>query len=652
MAGAPSAIARTTSGGGTGTGPGAGAGAGAGGGAAAGKPAADPHKQLGPPPAPSASLKSYLGVFRYSRRALKLVWSTSRGLTIGLAVGAIVGGILPSAVAWVGKHLVDSIVHAGRTGLVADRHTTFGWVGAELALVVGMAAISRVNTILRALLRQQLGQRINVLILEKALTLELTQFEDSELYDRMTRARREASARPLSLVMQTFDLAQGCITLAGLGALLFAFSPLALAVLITAALPSFVAEIKFSGDAFRLSRWRTPETREQMYVETVLAREDHAKEVKLFGLGPRFLHRYRAIYDKLYDGDRRLTIRRGVWGLVLGIAGTIAFYGMYLWIAIATIDGDLSIGAMSMYVVVFRQAQQALGSALGDIGGMYEDNLYLSNLYEFLDTAPIARSGHARSGPDRQDGVRFEDVSFTYPGAQTPALDGVTLHIPPGEKLAIVGDNGSGKTTLIKLLTRLYEPTRGRILLDGLDLHEWDRDVLHRRIGVIFQDFVRYQLTVGENIGAGDDRAYDDRDRWSDAADRGLAQPFIDEMPDRYDTQLGRWFRAGRELSLGQWQKVALARSFMRADADILVLDEPTASMDAEAEVKIFERFRQLTDDKIAIVISHRFSTVRMADHIIVLGAGKILERGTHAELLAKGGRYATLFNLQAEGYR
>jgi ATP-binding cassette subfamily B protein len=325
---------------------------------------------------------------------------------------------------------------------------------------------------------------------------------------------------------------------------------------------------------------------------------------------------------------------------------------MYLWIAFATIGGELSIGSMTMYVVIFKQAQSAMTSALGDIGGMYEDNLYLSNLYEYLETPTFSASGTEIAGPRPRDGVRFEAVSFTYPGAREPALDGIDLHIPPGSKLAIVGENGSGKTTLIKLLTRLYEPTGGRITLDGRDLREWSPSALHRRIGVIFQDFVRYQLKVGENIGAGDDLAYEDRSRWEDAAERGLAKPIIDALPDRYDTRLGRWFKNGRELSLGQWQKVALARSFMRRDADILVLDEPTASMDAEAEVKIFERFREVTDDKIAIVISHRFSTVRMADQIIVLDRGRVTERGSHDELVAQGGRYATLFNLQAQGYR
>ncbi|NVB82096.1 MAG: ABC transporter ATP-binding protein [Kofleriaceae bacterium] len=589
-------------------------------------------------------------MFRYSRRALQLVWSTNKMLTIGLALGSVIGGVLPAGVAYVGKRLVDSIVHARATDM--GRDDAMMWVGAELGLVVLLALVQRTLGIFRSLLRQQLGQRINVEILEKALTLELTQFEDSEIYDKMTRARREASSRPLSLVSQTFELAQSMITLVGLGGLLAAFSPIALAVLIAAAIPPFIAELKFSGDAFRLSRWRTPETREQMYVETVLAREDHAKEVMLFGLGPRFLQRYKDIFEKLYAGDRAITIRRGVWALILGTIGQAAFYGMYLWIAYATIDKSISLGAMTMYVLVFKQAQSALSSALGDIGGMYEDNLYLSNLYEFLDTPTMTPGGTATEGPDPKDGVRFDHVSFVYPGAHDIALTDVDLHIPPGSKLAIVGENGSGKTTLIKLLTRLYEPTSGRITIDGRDLREWAPAALHRRIGVIFQDFVRYQLTVGENIGAGDDRAYEDRGRWDDAAERGLAKPFISGFPDQYDTQLGKWFRSGRELSLGQWQKVALARAFMRRDADILVLDEPTASMDAEAEVKIFERFRELTDDKIAIVISHRFSTVRMADQIIVLDHGKIIERGSHDELLAQGGRYATLFNLQAQGYR
>jgi len=307
---------------------------------------------------------------------------------------------------------------------------------------------------------------------------------------------------------------------------------------------------------------------------------------------------------------------------------------------------------MTMYVMVFKQGQSALASALTAIGGMYEDNLYLSNLYEFLDEEVDRPSGGATSGPEPGDGVRFENVSFTYPGCEEPAVKNISFHLEPGQKLALVGENGSGKTTLIKLLTRLYKPQQGRILLDGRDLAEWDLDTLRGRMGVIFQDFVRFQFTVGENVGAGDVSAFENRERWREAAVKGMAEPFIDKLPNGYDTQLGRWFQDGRELSGGQWQKIALARAFMRTKADILVLDEPPAAMDAEAEANIFEHFRTVTQSQMAILISHRFSTVRMADHIIVLKHGELVEQGSHEELLAQNGRYAHLFTLQAAGYQ
>jgi len=613
---------------------------------------AAPHPLPADTRPPAASLKSYLGVFRYSRRAVELVWTTSRVLTIALLVGSLIAGFLPAALAWVGKLIVDAVVRAAQTGADADRDRAVMWVVVELGLVVGLAAVQRGISIFRSLLRARLGHRVNLLVLEKALTLELRHFEDSEIYDKMSRARREASSRPLSLVMRTFGLVQDGISLASYGALLIAFSPWAALLLVGAALPVFVAELRFSGEAFRLFRWRTPETREQIYLEGVIAREDYAKEVKLFDLGPRFLRRYDDIFHRVYADDRRLTWRRGLWGLGLGLLSTGAFYAVYAWIALTAVAGDISLGEMTMYVMVFKQGQGALASVLGAIGGMYEDNLYLSILYEFLEEEVEAGGGTATAGPRPGDGIRFEGVSFTYPGAEQPALEGVDLHLPPGTKLALVGENGSGKTTLVKLLAGLYQPTAGRILLDGLPLDEWDPVALRRRIGVIFQDFVKYQLTVGENIGAGDDRAYDDEARWAEAADKGLAAPFVAEMSEGYRTQLGRWFRSGRELSVGQWQKVALSRAFMRKHADILVLDEPTASMDAEAEVRIFDRFRELTREQIAVLISHRFSTVRMADTILVLNAGRIVEQGSHADLMATGGPYSRLFTLQAAGYR
>lgn len=611
-----------------------------------------------PRPAPLSApnfTRGFFGVFRYSRHALELVWSTNRTLSVVLGLLTLAAGMLPAGVAWVGSLIVDAVVAAIRAGPLDHAATTrhaLVLVGMEGLLVAALAGVQRGISHCQSLFRAQLGQRVNAMILEKALTLELTHFEDSEFYDKLTRARREASSRPLSLVMRTFGLAQNGISLASYGTLLAHFSPWAVVVLVLAGLPAFLAEARFSGAAFRLFLWRSPETRMQHYLETVLAREDHAKEVKLYGVGPLFLQRYRDIFRNIYREDRELAVRRDTWGFLLGLVATGTLYGAYVWVALATIAGRITLGQMTMYVMLFRQGQTAVTASLAAIGGMYEDNLYLATLYDYLDTPVEPPRGTAPRGPDPADGIRFRHVSFGYPGAEQLVLTDINLHIPPGTSLALVGENGSGKTTLIKLLTRLYRPTSGTITLDGLDLAEWDEAALRRRIGVIFQDFVRYQLIVGENIGTGDVRDLDDEARWREAAGKGMAAPVIEGLPDKYRTQLGKWFNQGRDLSGGEWQKIALSRAFMRTDADILVLDEPTAAMDAAAEANVYEHFRTLTKGKSAILISHRFSTVRMADQIVVLQGGRIIESGSHEALVRANGPYARLFELQARGYQ
>jgi ATP-binding cassette subfamily B protein len=605
-------------------------------------------------PTPALDLRrlprEFLEVFRYGRKALELVWQTSRSLSVWLAVLTVLAGALPALVAWLGARIVDAVVVASRSG--GDIVPVLQLVAFEGAAVAALALCLRALSLCTTLLREQLGFRVNSMILDKALTLDLEHFEDSEFYDRLTRARREASQRPLSLVMRSFSLVQNLVSLASFSVLLFTFSPWAVLLLVVAGLPGFVAETKFSNDAFRLFRWRSSERRMQAYLETVIAREDHAKEVKLYALGKRLLDRYKAIHQKLFAQERALVIRRDSWGFALGLVATVALYAGYCWVAVSAVRGAITIGQMTMYLMLFRQGQGAVSSALGAVSGLYEDNLYLSTLYEYLDTPARPPGGSAQQGPDPADGLRLENVSFTYPGADNPALSNVSLHLKPGGSLALVGANGSGKTTLIKLLTRLYVPTAGRILLDGRDLAQWDVAALRRRFGVIFQDYVRYQMLVGENIGAGDEPHFDDEARWRESARMGQAEEMVAALPDGYRTQLGKWFLGGRELSGGQWQKIAVARSFMRSDADIRVLDEPTAAMDAEAEAEVFRHVRDMAEGRMTILISHRFSTVRMADEIVVLDGGRIVERGNHDSLMQQHGVYARLFALQASGYR
>ncbi len=584
-----------------------------------------------------------------------LVWTTHRGLTIGLGALTLVAGLVPAGIAWIGQLIVDTVVAliaANQAGGPVDYSPALWLVAAEGLLVAVLAAAQRGIGFCQSLLRVLLSQRVHEMILEKALTLSLAQFEDSEFYDKLNRARQEASVKPLSLVTRTFSLIQNMIVLIAYAGLLIQFSVWAVVILVIAGLPSFFAEARFSGERFRIFQWRSPLRRMLLYLEIVLAREDHAKEVQLFNLGPDLMRRYKDIYRELYDEEKQLTIRRDSWGFALGLVSSLAFYGAYVWVALATIAGAITLGQMTMYLMVFKQGQSAVSAMLTSIGGMYEDNLYLSNLYGFLEEPAVESAGSVTAGAEPAAGVVFEKVSFTYPGASEPAIHDLDLTIAPGQTLALVGHNGSGKTTLVKLMAGLYPPDSGRILYQGTDIRDWEPRALRDRIGVIFQDFMRYQLTVGENIGVGDVTAIAEEPRWVDAAERGQARDFIETLNEGYSTQLGRWFNRGQELSGGQWQRIALARAFMRQEADILVLDEPTSAMDAETEIRVFERFRALTREKIVILISHRFSTVRQADTIAVMEGGTITEEGNHEALMALGGRYARLFELQASAYR
>jgi ATP-binding cassette subfamily B protein/ATP-binding cassette subfamily C protein len=471
----------------------------------------------------------------------------------------------------------------------------------------------------------------------------------------MQNARREASARPLSLAMQVFAVGQNAITLVALSGLLWRLSAWSVLVIVAASVPAFLAEARLSAESFRLWTWRAPEGRRLNYLEWILTRDSHVKEVKLFGLGPLVLSRYRALFRKFFDEDRRLAVRRMRAGLSFGLLSIAAFYGMYALMASRAAAGTISLGDLTLYIAVFRQGQSAFQAILTAVGAMYEDALFMSNLFSYLaiptgGEAPRVRPPRVPAR-GRAGALELSGVSFRYPGKQAWALRNLSLSIAPGEKLGLVGENGAGKSTLVKLLLRFYDPTEGEIHYGGVDLRDMDPAELRSRMGAVFQDFVRYQFTAAENVGLGNPPHVADRPRIEEAARRGGATSLVETLPQRWDTVLGGWFEAGHEISAGQWQKLAVARAFMRDEAEVLIFDEPTAAIDAEAEHELFQRFQALAADRTAIVISHRFSTVRIADRIAVLHGGHLEELGTHRELVAKGGRYAHLFSLQAQGY-
>jgi ATP-binding cassette subfamily B protein len=592
--------------------------------------------------------------FTHTPQAVRFVWRTNRWATVGLGLLTLCGALLPASQAWVGKLIVDGVVASIQTDQDAEQvRKVFIYLLLELGLFLLSAAFNHGRRLIQQLIQLQLANRIRAEIIGKALTLDLAYFEDSDFYDRLQNARREGGYKPVELINDTFLIVQNSITLISFALLMLRFSPWLVVVLLATGIPSFIAETRYSERGFRLLTRRAPETRQVNYLSRLLTEDTAAKEIKLFNLGGTLLNRYTTLFDKFFEEDKSLALRRATTGFSLGLIATLGFYGSYAWIVWYTVQNKISLGDMTLYLAIFRQGQSTFQSILSALGNIYENNLFMANFFEFLCLEPRMKvTGHTRklSVPLR-GGIEFREIGFRYPDSEEWALRGVNLTIRPGEKIALVGHNGAGKTTLIKLLSRLYDPTEGSILIDGIDIRDLDPLELQQRIGVIFQDFVRYHLPVRENIGFGQIDALDDVERIAAAARKSGAHAVVEELPDGYETMLGRWFHDGHELSLGQWQKIALARAFMR-DAEILVLDEPTASVDARTEYEIFQNFKALTEGKMAILISHRFSTVRMADRIAVIQEGRIAELGTHDELLRREGTYAELFSMQAEGYR
>lgn len=606
----------------------------------------------GAPPSPVAAgrakgVGSAARVLRHARLTLGMVATVDRRLLVTLIATQVLDALGTVAIAWVGKRIVDAVAYGGSLRLALT------WVGIELALVAGKALVSQLDRWAQLVLRSKLGLHVNLLILDKAARVSYARFEDPAFVNAMTQARREASSRPLDLVNQVLALGRHTITIAGFSALLWSLGPWAVLALVLTALPPFWAEARHAREQFTLQRARTLRNRRSFYLEAVLTTEQTVKEVKLFQLSRWLRDKYAEILLGFQAEELALARRRAASAYSLGLVATLALYGTYAWIVARAVAGTISLGSMTLYVMVLRQGQTTLQSALQAIAKAYEDDLFMTNLAEFLaepEDEPDAAEPLEGEEPDAAaPELVLEDVTFRYPGAARDALSHVSLRIGRGETVALVGRNGAGKTTIIKLLVGLHRPTSGRILVDGVDVASMTMSALRRRVGVIFQDFARLQLAMRDNVGVGWLPLREDDAAIGAAIDDAGAREVVSRLPQGLATPLGRAF-GGDDLSGGQWQRVALARAFMRKSR-ILVLDEPTAAMDAEAEHEIFQRFRDLKRERTAILITHRFSTVRMADRIVVFDDGRVIEEGTHEALLARDGTYARMFRLQAAGY-
>jgi ATP-binding cassette, subfamily B, bacterial len=628
------------------------------------------------------TLRERVRVLRNVPQFVKLVWQTHRGLTLAMAALRLVRAFVPVAALWVAKLIIDAVV-AAREG---SPGTTQLWrlVGIEIAIAVVGETLARASSVVESLLGDLFSNRTSVLLMEHAATLDLYQFEDPAFYDQLDRARRQTTGR-IGLLALLLSTLQDGLTLASLGVALLVYSPWLLLLLAVAVMPVFLGEAHYASLGYSLLyRW-TPERRQLDYIRFLGASDRPAKEVQMFGLAPWLVGRYRALSERFYLENRRLAIRRGVVASALAVVGMLGYYGAYAVILVRAVGGAISLGTLTFLAASFMRSRDLIQRLLLNSGEVYTQCLYLEDLFKFFDMRPTIASPPGAPKVERplREGFVFENVGYRYPESETWALRGVSLTLRPGERIALVGGNGSGKTTLVKLLARLYDPTEGRITLDGKDLREYDLASLRRSVGVIFQDFFRYDLRFDENIGVGEIEKVRDyldvpieattgardaaqaRDEITKektgnddasplivaAAEKSLAATLLPRMPAGYKQMLGRRFDGGVDLSGGEWQKVALARAYMR-DAQALILDEPTSALDARAEYEVFRRFAELMRGRMAVIISHRFSTVRMADRIVVLDEGRIAEEGTHDALVARGGLYADLFALQAEGYR
>jgi ATP-binding cassette subfamily B protein len=608
-----------------------------------------------------------LAALRYLPQLVRLVWQTHRGFTIAMIVLRLARAFVPVASLWAAKLIIDHVVELTRSpgGSLVPLWRV---VALELAIVIVGELLARASSLVESLLGDLFSNTISVRLMRHAATLDLAQFEDPDFYDHLERARRQTTAR-IGLIAMLLTMGQDLLTLITLGAALVAHNPWLLVLLTLAILPSFLGETHFAALSYSLLFRRTPERRELDYLRYVGASDKTAKEVQMFGLAGWLTDRYAALAQRYYEENRRLSIRKGFVSALLSLVGTLGYYGAYVTILLRAVAGAISLGTLTFLAAAFGRSRDLIQRLLLSASDIYEQSLYLKDLFVFFEMQPSisSKKGAARVPRPIRTGFVFDDVGFQYPGSDRWAIRHVHLTISPGERIALVGENGAGKTTITKLLARLYEPTEGRILLDGVDLRDYDLASLREAIGVIFQDFVRYDMRFDENVGVGEIEGVTDYlaevrdaprdavtappDALVDASERSLASTLLPRFETGYRQMLGRRFDDGVDLSGGEWQKIALARAYMR-EAQLLILDEPTAALDARAEYEVFVRFNQLMAGRMAVVISHRFSTVRMADRIVVLGEGRVLEEGTHEALLAIGGLYSELFEMQAAGYR